>query len=595
MKPKPIALKILATLVLLSIHSMPAAAANTTQDFTLNAGWNSIFLEIEPDDANGVTTNDTNPEVVFASILDYVESVWAWNPRTGTVEFIKHPNEARPSDPLWMVYLPNDPIITNLYAIHANTAYLIKMKSDTPLDTELIISGEATMPRIDWKSDSFNFVGFHLTDNPGPFFANFFSTSPAHKDQAIYLLDNSGVWTPVDDPGTSQNEALTMRMKKGEGFWIYCNGYSEFTGPLSIQIGQGSGLHYGKTLNEQDLEVFNNSATDTTTITLALESSNVPLYYWVFDPANDVAGWEPFPPGPLSIQGKASQKLRLGVKRAGLTAGTLYATNMTITDNEGMTIRVPVSVTGIDYAGLWVGYATVNKVSEPANGDDPDRPVKTGSEFSFRLIVHAEEGTGKVRLLSQVVQMWQEGTWRPDPDDPDKMIVDEPGHFVLFTDDALIPSYSGAAMRDGRFVGRRISTPVFPCLTADQGELTGSAVSGGAFNPSVGNDLSLTVTLEADNPTNPFLHRYHPDHKIPEEQSYKVIRTIKMTFSDEDSEGRPITGVPSLNWGGSEVGGLYEEIIGDPDSMEGKLHKNLIYIEGTFVLHKVSRVATLTQ
>jgi len=73
-----------------------------------------------------------------------------------------------------------------------------------------------------------------------------------------------------------------------------------------------------------------------------------------------------------------------------------------------VTIEIPVSVTGIAYTGLWAGYAIINKVSEPANIAIPNTPVKTGSEFSFRLILHAEESPpgeeGKVRLLSQVIQ-----------------------------------------------------------------------------------------------------------------------------------------------------------------------------------------------
>jgi hypothetical protein len=223
-----------------------------------------------------------------------------------------------------------------------------------------------------------------------------------------------------------------------------------------------------------------------------------------------------------------------------------------------------------------VGDATIKKVSQPANTSDPDTPVKAGSEFSFRLIVHADD-SGKVRLLSQVIQMWQEGTWRPDPDNLGTLIVDEPGHFVVFTDDALIPSYSGAALRDGQPVGRRISAPAFPSLTAEQGEMSGA----------LNNELSLTVTLAADDPTNPFRHLFHPDHRLAA-QSYEVARDLTLTFSDSDSQGRPITGIPSLNWGSSEIGGIYREEISG-------LHKNNLHIEGTFVLHKVSDVRTLTQ
>ena len=353
-----------------------------------------------------------------------------------------------------------------------------------------------------------------------------------------------------------------------------------FTGPLSVQLDQSTGLHYGKTLPEQNLLLRNSSAADKN-VSLSLSALNNTVYYWVFNPANEVAGWQAFPsPLNLTIPAGESQKLRLGVKRAGLTADATDEANMTIMDQAGMNIVVPLSVTGISFSGLWVGDATITKVSEPANGGDLAPPVKTGSEFSFRLIMHVGD-SGPVRLLSHVIQMWQEGTWKADPNDLGKLIVDQPGHFVLFTDDELISTYSGAAMRDGQPVGRRISAPAFPSLTAAQGVMT-----DGTLNPSAGNTLTVGITLAPDDPTNPFRHMYHPDHKLPE-QSYQVTRDITMTFAHEDSEGKPITGVPTLSWGSSEIGGIYKEDITG-------LHKNALHMEGTFLVHKVSNVATLT-
>ena len=63
-------------------------------------------------------------------------------------------------------------------------------------------SGEPAIPDIDWRPDSFNFVGFHLDDQgPQPFFIDFFSTSPAHAGEEIYRLDNAtGTWLAVTDP-----------------------------------------------------------------------------------------------------------------------------------------------------------------------------------------------------------------------------------------------------------------------------------------------------------------------------------------------------------------------------------------------------------
>jgi len=163
---------------------------------------------------------------------------------------------------------------------------------------------------------------------------------------------------------------------------------------------------------------------------------------------------------------------------------------------------------------------------------------------------------------------------------------------VLFADDALIPNYSGSAVRDGQLVGRRISSPAFPPLTLANGVMDGEAVAGAVFNRAPGNglsipdtDLHLQISLAPDDPTNPFRHMYNPDHKDAA-QSYQVVRDIVFTFSDADEEGRPITGVPTLGWGSSEIGGIYRETITG-------LHKNTLKIKGTFLLHKVSEIATL--
>jgi hypothetical protein len=554
-------------LLLLSMPK-PSMGEPVTQTIPLQPGWNAVFLEVAP--------VSTAPAEVFADVPDLL-SVWRWNPNTATVEFVQDPEMPVPAGSRWLVYYPDNPVLTNLHAIQGQTAYLIQRGGESSVNWN--VTGEPTMPNLDWKANSFNFVGFHLATGEEPLFGNFFSSSPAHAGQDIYILGDGGGWEKVDYPSSTY-------MQRGEGFWVYCKGSSQFTGPLTVQLEQGTGLHYGKTLSEQSV-LFRNSSAAQMSVSLSLSSLNNAVYYWVFQPAENLAGWMPFPSSlELTIPAGGSQKLRLGVRRTGLAAETAYGANLAVLDGEGVRIFIPVSITGIRFAGLWVGDTTITKVNQPASTSDPDKPAKTGSEFSFRLIVHAED-SGPVRLLNQVIQMWQEGTWKPDPNDLGKLIVDEPGHFVLFTDDALISRYSGAAMRDGRLVGRRVASPAFPSLTSQQGVMSGSAVSNEGLNPSNGNTLSLEIRLAPDDPTNPFRHLYHQDHKKAE-QSYEVSRTITLTFNDVDSEGRFITGVPALGWGASEIGGLYQELI------KG-LHKNDLRIEGTFHLRKASDVGTLTQ
>ena len=556
-----------------------AQAAQTTQTITLKAGWNAVFLEVQP--------QDTEPDNVFAPIKDQLTSVWRWNPNSSTVEFIQDPDTLVPEGPQWLVYLPNDPILTNLHAIHGETAYLINMAAAATL----LISGEPKVPEIEWKPNSFNFVGFHLTSGLEPLFGDFFSSSLAHTDQEIYILENDN-WVRVTEPQTTL-------MKQGEGLWIYCKGSSQFTGPLSIQLEQGGGLHYGSMLAVQDVVFKNNSLSDRT-VTLSLSNGTVPLYYWNFDPASNVAEWAQFPPPNLNIPGGESRNLRLGVKRSAgnppLQAGQKYTANLDLTDGAGTYIQIPISVTGFDHAGLWVGQATINKVSRVATADEPS-PLKTptGSEFQFRLLVHVEEGSGTVRLLNQVFQMWDENQ--------------EPPSAVLFTDDALISNYSGVSLRDGRMVGRRISAPAFGTFYAENNPPFITKVNEKVMNPGgvFGQDgatITFIVGLPKDDPTNPFVHKYHPDHLVPDQDSiservFEIKRTIELTFSDADSDGKNIVGTNSLGWNSSDMGGIYRETITGLYKNtftvdQQKVTKENIDIEGIFLLHKVSDVGTLT-
>jgi len=548
-----------------------AYAATTTQEIQLQPGWNSVFLEVEP--------QSTVPADVFAGITG-LQSVWMWNPQLSTVEFIQDPDLLVPELPQWLVYFPGMPLVSNLHAIHGETAYLIHMAAAATLT----ISGEPRVPSIEWKPNSFNFVGFHLTNGLEPLFADFFSSSLAHKDQEIYILENDN-WVKVTEPQTTL-------MKQGEGFWIYCKGSSQFTGPLSVQLEQGGGLHYGSMLAVQDVVFKNNSLSDRT-ITLSLSSGTVPLYYWNFDPANNVAEWAQFPPPVLNIPPGESHNLRLGVKRS---AGQEYTANLDLTDGAGTLIQIPVSATAINYSGLWVGQATINKVSRVATADDPS-PLKTptGSEFQFRLLLHLEEGTGTVRLLNQVFQMWDENH--------------EPASAVLFTDDALISNYSGVSLRDGRMVGRRISAPAFGTFYGENEPPFITKVNekvmeqGGVFGQD-GATITFIIGLPQNDPTNPFVHQYHPDHLVPDQDSipervFEIKRTIELTFSDADSEGKNIVGTNSLGWNSSDMGGIYRETITGlykntftVDQQE--VTKENIDIEGIFLLHKVSNVGSLT-
>ncbi|MCP4312893.1 MAG: hypothetical protein GY790_16645 [Bacteroidetes bacterium] len=542
-----------------------AHAQSAEQTITLNPGWNAVFLEVEP--------HNNSCDDVFQGIP--VESVWMWNPDNSLVEYIQNPDELVPESPQWLTYFPTGhplDFMTDLFTIQGERVYFIKLTGAT--DVNWTIIGRPLLPKIAWTPYSLNLVGFHLAPGQEPTFADFFAPSEAHgnTNPEVYRLNPGGEWEQVTDP---QNTP----MQSGEAYWVKCNGKSDYPGPITVQVEQGGGLDYGRMLVEQKLYVRNNT-TDTADISLTpLNSSSngpavdgaVPLHRWI-DPPDENAGWNEIT-GPVSgsYEEREGQVIRLAVQRASLPGSGLYQSLLAIENGAGVRILAPVSAEyQQDYAGLWVGSAIVNNVNQPSDSGDPDTPKPTASEFQFRLILHVDSG-GQKTLLREVTQMWQEPQGEQE------------GYYVLITDESLIPNYSCPGLRDGRPVCRRVSSPVF--------SFPGTLDLSGSF--SMGNVISGQYPLGFDDPLNPFKHKYHPDHDNlypnsttirPEgDESYDITRNITMEFTSTDPTNLDLT-MPG--WGDTDMGGTYtEQIIG--------LHRDTLYVEGVFRLHKVSTVGIL--
>ena len=228
-------------------------------------------------------------------------------------------------------------------------------------------------------------------------------------------------------------------------------------------------------------------------------AGDVPLSYFRIDAVVRQFGWVPIT-GPLTRSALAPGEewvLRLEVNRTRMAIAEpppdrpeiLYQTVLEITDGTGSWQRIGVSAEGLQVsasagglalhgpgpmdhagaphprAGLWIGSASVEMVNQPGAVTNPDTPTPAASPFQFRLILHVDDH-GEVRLLQKVLQMFKPGTLKPDPADPNVQVVDEPGRYVLVTDDRLIPEFKGATLRDGQQVARRMSSPAFGFVIA---------------------------------------------------------------------------------------------------------------------------------
>jgi len=240
-------------------------------------------------------------------------------------------------------------------------------------------------------------------------------------------------------------------------------------------------------------------------------------------------------------------------------------------------------------AGLWIGSVSIQKVSQPASGS-PEEPVPVASEFQFRLLVHVDGG-GQAKLVQKVLQMWKPGTYKPAEDGSTNRVLDQPGRFVLATDESMIVGLTGAAIRDGQSVGRRFSSAAFafrePIPLTGVGEF-------GADQATVAGE----VLVGYNDPLSPFVHAYHPDHNNLNDrrepltlrsdargrftsESFDVTRRINLAFTAGDPDQLTLAG-----WGDTQLGGIYRERISG-------LHKNDLYLQGTFRLHHASDVAVL--
>ena len=557
-------------------------AASTTQTIILKPGWNAVYLEVQP--------QPNEVESVFKN-LKYLSIVWSWNTSLSSVEYIQDPNKLMPEQSGWLVYIPanqQQPFLKTLHAVNAGKSYLIKIDGNEPVTWT--VTGNLKFPKVNWKPNSFNLVGFPINPTSPPTFTSFFAHSSSHAGQEIYRLNDNGAWELVRNPASTF-------MRSGEAFWVYCSGSSSYSGPMHVQLEQGEELNYGSTLSEQTIHFENNSSKDisftisnhngpisasgvtSNDIVLINSPSNpVNLFYWDEGISIPEKGWKDLT-GPLSLKVSPGKEinLRLAVKRPANSLGVTYESTLQITNDTGSRILLPVKAIGRDQKGLWVGHALINAVSAFTSVNPSIKPEPTSSEFLFKLMFHFGSD-GKTRLLKEVIQMWKEGTYKPDTKNPSVNILDKPGRYVLITDDSLVDQYSGSVLRGSKQVGQRLSSSAF--------DFEGQFLE---MNGSFGNTLTGSIEITGDFPTNPFKHRYHPDHDNldengrPKQEAYSISRQISLVFTDNDP-----TGENSIYWGDTEVGGIYKETISG-------LHRHDIVAQGFFRLHRVSETQVLNQ
>ena len=220
MKKKMVGKLCMAVAAMLSVS---AFAQTRTQTVALEKGWNAVWLEVQP--------SDPNPANVFADAS--VDVVAGYIQPVSEAQFVKRTTVNLQTLAGWNVwYAPHraDASLSRLQRLTANMGYLVHALEPAVVT----VSGEVTGRAIRWTPNRFNLVGFSVAAQGAPTFRQFFEGSKAHNHNKVYRLMN-GVWRQVVN-----TDAEAMRL--GEAFWIYCDGGSEFQGPLSVQANTSAGL-----------------------------------------------------------------------------------------------------------------------------------------------------------------------------------------------------------------------------------------------------------------------------------------------------------------------------------------------------------------
>jgi hypothetical protein len=522
--------------------------------YTLNSGWNSIYLHGD--------ASYTTPEVLFASKPEVLE-VWRWNPNPSQVGFTSTPLLPSNGTPEWSKWVRGGPA-ASLIGLTGQSAYLVKCSSAV----SVAIAQRPMPPSNTWVRSGANLLGFPSKLNGGlyPTFSRYFATFPVAIASNVKIFKYVGGELGASNP-LQVFSTTSERLDRNQAYWFSSEVVGNFYAPVQITLSNNEGFAFGRRGSVITARVMNRTAA-VMTLTIAPVASNSPPSGQELVTAgvaltrrtlDDEGAWVETPIAAAYnevIAPNSSVELSFGIDRSAMSgaADALYASLLRFTDSaNSFDILIPATARKDSLAGLWIGEAMVSAVeSKPL----ANAVKSTGSTFPLRYLIHvADDGTA--RVLSQVFM---------------GPMAAAPHVFGLCRSEAGLKA-------DAKSAARRIVATHMPLDLALQ--------TSGSF--AIGGTLGSTIDTPFNDPTNPFVHQYHPDHDnksgstalVAGQESYNVSRQVSFTFTETPPGGGSATG-----WGSSVIGGTYGEVVSG-------LHKQNITLTGTFELRRASELGTL--
>lgn len=210
-----------------------------------------------------------------------------------------------------------------------------------------------------------------------------------------------------------------------------------------------------------------------------------------------------------------------------------------------------------DAAGLWVGEVTLRQVTYPATGIV--EPAQ--SEARLRILLHVD-ATGKVRLLKDAIIASKSTNLKEQ---------------IIVTKSSLLSSLPVLRSAPANAVlGQRFSTVSFDFTDNDTNPNDAALDLEGGLGANL--ECGGVLLLDKSHPTNPFRHKFHPDHANEGPKAYTITRTVKL-----QSTG----GIQNIDAVDQLIGNYQETITG--------LNRAPLTVLGTVRLTRVSTASALNQ
>lgn len=556
--------------------SAPVYGQWQSTSYSLKGGWNAIYL-----------TGDAKQADMATLFPAEVVEIWRWNPNPSQVQFTASPQQPTGGTPEWSVWKRGNPAESEFSEMNGQTTYLVKCTGTASTTIPAFDLKQTPLPpTAAWVRNGANLMGFPAYKNGtnAPTFTSYFSTFPAaiasNTDVFKYIGGDLGPGNPIQVFSVSSE-----KIDRSKAYWFSTEAVDNFFGPLDISLSNSAGLDFGRNGSTISVNVRNRSA-NPVTVTFAPQPSEsapsgqpailapVPLTRLVFNTttlryeSQAISGFF-----AEVIPGKSTVELRFGIDRGAMTGdqNSFFASFLRLTDGGNlMDVWLPARAQNTSLDGLWVGDIKVSQVESKVAGSPG---ATTPADFRLRTILHRDAG-GTARLLSQVFL---------------GQLAVAPHEVGLCTAEALLK-------QDAKANAKRLVAAHMPL---DQ-------IIAGSGSVAVPGALSCTITVPYNDPTNPFLHQYHPDHdnkdarfqnftlpsgvtpttaKISDGvEAPAITRSCTFTFTASPPAGSE----GAIGWGSSILGGTYTETISG-------LHKETITVSGTFELQQASGIDTLSQ